>query len=46
MNRKSARIAKMMEQFGDEKLEPRYPGYFDCFKRGLFYEAHEVLAHH
>ena len=33
----------MMEQFGDEKLDPHYAGYFDCFNRGLYYEAHEVL---
>ena len=33
----------MMESFGDEKLDPHYRGYFDCFNRGLFYEAHEVL---
>jgi len=33
----------MMEQFVDEKLDPHYSGYFDCFNRGLFYEAHEVL---
>ena len=45
MSRKSARIAKMVEQFGDEKLEPHYTGYFDCFNRQLFYEAHEVLEH-
>ena len=33
----------MVEQFGDEKLDPQYAGYFDCFNRQLFYEAHEVL---
>ena len=33
----------MMEQFGGEKLDPHYPGYFDCFNRGLFFEAHDVL---
>jgi predicted metal-dependent hydrolase len=43
VSRKSARIAKMVEQFGDEKLDPHYAGYFDCFNRQLFYEAHEVL---
>ena len=32
-----------MEQFVDDKLDPHYSGYFDCFNRGLFYEAHEVL---
>jgi len=24
-------------------LDPRYLAYFDCFNRGLYYEAHEVL---
>jgi predicted metal-dependent hydrolase len=43
VSRKSARIAKLMEQFGDDKLDPHYLGYFDCFNRGLFFEAHEVL---
>jgi len=33
----------MVEQFGDELLDAHYPGYFDCFNRQLFYEAHEVL---
>ena len=32
-----------MEPFRDEKIAPHYLGYFGCFNRGLFYEAHEVL---
>ena len=43
MSHKSARIAKMVEQFADESLDPYYLGYFDCFNRRLFYEAHDVL---
>jgi predicted metal-dependent hydrolase len=43
VSRKSARIAKMMELFGDEKVAPHYAGYFDCFNRSLFFKAHEVL---
>jgi predicted metal-dependent hydrolase len=43
VSRKSARIAKIVEPFGDEKLDPHYLGYFDCFNRRLFYEAHDVL---
>jgi predicted metal-dependent hydrolase len=43
VSRKSARIAKMVEPFVDEKHDPHYSGYFDCFNRGLFYEAHDVL---
>jgi predicted metal-dependent hydrolase len=43
MSRKSARIARMVEPFGDGKPDPHYAGYFDCFNRQLFFEAHEVL---
>lgn len=35
----------MVEGFNDEKLDPHYTGYFDCFNRQLYYEAHEVLEH-
>ena len=28
-----------------QKLDPHYLGYFDCFNRRLFYEAHDVLEH-
>ncbi len=24
-------------------MDPHYLGYFDCFNRGLYFEAHEVL---
>jgi predicted metal-dependent hydrolase len=43
MSRKSARIAQMVEPFGNEKPDPHYSSYFDCFNRGLFFEAHEVI---
>jgi predicted metal-dependent hydrolase len=43
VSRKSAHIAKMMTPFGDETLDPHFPGYLDCFNRGLFFEAHDVL---
>ncbi|MGO8836146.1 MAG: DUF309 domain-containing protein [Limisphaerales bacterium] len=43
MSRKSARIARMTEVFEGGKLDAHYIGYFDCFNRGLFYEAHDVL---
>jgi predicted metal-dependent hydrolase len=33
----------MTEGFVEEKLDPHYLGYFDCFNRGLFFEAHDVL---
>jgi len=43
VSHKSPRIAAMTELFQGHDLDPRYLGYFDCFNRQLFYEAHEVL---
>ena len=43
MSHKSARIAAMIESFRGQELEAHYLGYFDCFNRQLFYEAHDVL---
>ena len=43
MSHKSARIAAMIESFWGQDLDARYLGYFDCFNRQLFYEAHDVL---
>ena len=43
MSHKSARIAAMIESFQGQHLDARYLGYFDCFNRQLFYEAHDVL---
>jgi predicted metal-dependent hydrolase len=45
VSNKGKRIAAMVEQFREGKFDPHYPGYFDCFNRQLFYEAHEVLEH-
>lgn len=33
----------MIESFRGRDLDAHYLGYFDCFKRQLFYEAHDVL---
>jgi predicted metal-dependent hydrolase len=33
----------MVKPAGDGKLDPHYTGYFDCFNRQLFFEAHDVL---
>src|SRR5450755_2550709 len=33
----------MIESFRGQELEALYLGYFDCFNRQLFYEAHDVL---
>ena len=43
MSYKSARIAALIESFRGQELDAHYAGYFDCFNRQLFYEAHEVL---
>ncbi|MGH7953290.1 MAG: DUF309 domain-containing protein [Limisphaerales bacterium] len=40
---KSKRITAMVEQFREGKLDPHYAGYFHCFNKQLFYEAHDVL---
>jgi predicted metal-dependent hydrolase len=43
VSHKSARIAAMIESYHGQKLDAHYLGYFDCFNRQLFYEAHDVL---
>lgn len=35
----------MVESFRGQELDAHYLGYFDCFNRQLFYEAHDVLEH-
>ena len=43
MTVKEARIAAAIARFQGRELDARYLGYFECFNRQLFYEAHEVL---
>jgi predicted metal-dependent hydrolase len=43
MSTKSAKVAALGAQFRGRDLDPHYLGYFECFNRQLFYEAHEVL---
>jgi predicted metal-dependent hydrolase len=43
VSHKSARIAALVKPSEGESLDPHYLGYFDCFNRGLFFEAHDVL---
>ena len=48
MSSKAERIAKLMagvEGGGPDAdgVDRRYAGYFECFNRALFYEAHDVL---
>jgi predicted metal-dependent hydrolase len=33
----------MIKSFQGQDLDAHYLGYFDCFNRQLFYEAHDVL---
>lgn len=33
----------MLEAHRGQSLDPHYAGYFHCFNRQLFYEAHDVL---
>lgn len=44
MSKKSAKIAELLESCrGQTSLNANYMGYFECFNRGLFFEAHDVL---
>lgn len=43
MTHKSDKVAERVAQFAGRRLDARYLGYFDCFNRQLFYEAHDVL---
>ena len=40
---KNDRIAPLLERFAGNSEDPHYLAYLDCFNRGLFFEAHEVL---
>jgi predicted metal-dependent hydrolase len=43
VSKKSAKIAALIESCQRHDLDAHYLGYFECFNRGLFYEAHDVL---
>src|SRR5882672_6356472 len=43
MNKKSAKIAALIENCCGGGFDAHYLGYFECFNRRLFYEAHDVL---
>ena len=43
MTHKSAKVAALTAAFQGQDLDARYLGYFECFNKGLFYEAHDVL---
>src|SRR6266516_4329955 len=43
MGRISVEVGAIIEQFQGQDLDAHYLAYFECFNRGLFYEAHDVL---
>lgn len=43
MSKKSPKIAALIEQCRGQALPAHYLGYFECFNRQMFYEAHDVL---
>jgi len=43
VSKKTAKIAALIEGCRGHELDAHYLGYFECFNRGLFYEAHDVL---
>jgi len=40
---KSAKIAALIETLRGRDLDAHYLGYFECFNRRQYYEAHDVL---
>ena len=43
MSHKSSKISALLADLQGRDLDAHYLGYFACFNRGLFYEAHDVL---
>jgi predicted metal-dependent hydrolase len=43
MSKKSPKIARLIESSYRAGLDPHYVGYFECFNRQDYYEAHDVL---
>jgi predicted metal-dependent hydrolase len=43
MSKKSAKIAALIDGCRGQNLDAHYLGYFECFNRALYYEAHDVL---
>ncbi len=43
MSKKSAKISALIEGLRGRPLDAHYLGYFECFHRQLYYEAHDVL---
>jgi hypothetical protein len=43
VSKKSGRIAELIESCRGKDWDAYYLGYFECFNRGLYFEAHDVL---
>src|SRR5438045_8252821 len=43
MSKKSGAIAELIESFRGQEMDAHYLGYFECFNRQLYFEAHDVL---
>lgn len=43
VSHKSAKIAELIAGCQGRELDAHYLGYFECFNRQLYYEAHDVL---
>ncbi len=43
MSHKSAKIAALIEGLEGGEWDPHYVGFFECFNRQWYFEAHEVL---
>ena len=43
MSKKSAKIAALLEGIREPGCDPHYAGFFECFNRQWFFEAHDVL---
>ena len=43
MTQKREKISELIELWQGRELDAHYLGFFDCFNRQLYFEAHEVL---
>jgi predicted metal-dependent hydrolase len=43
MSHKSLKVAGLIDRFRGREFDAHYLGFFDCFNRQEFFEAHEVL---
>ena len=43
MGHKSHKIASIIHSLDGSQFDPHYLGFFECFNKRLFFEAHEVL---